>query len=166
MSDVATPLFLVAATVLCIAGALKLRSPRRAAEALQTLGLPARRWHVRIGAGVEIGLGVACAVTPSWPLAAVLAGAYATFALAGAALRGRGGACGCFGEDETPVSHVHVVTSAGLAAVAAAAAITPEHGLGWLLSRPALFVGIAGVAYAVVLVYIEVPRAWEAWSGR
>ena len=170
MSQALTPPLIVAALLLCVAGALKLRSPHGAAGALRALGVPVRAWMVPALAGGELVLGAACAVDPTRATLSVLAGTYATFAGVAAVLAGRGAACGCFGEDETPVSAVHWMASAALAAVALAAAVAGAHGLGWVLGRPppqtaALVIGIAGALYAVVLVYTAVPRAWTAWSG-
>jgi hypothetical protein len=170
MSQALTPPVIVAALLLCVAGALKLRAPQAAADALGTLGLPVRAWTVPALAAGELVLGVGCAVDPTRATIAVLAGAYATFAAVAAALAGQGAACGCFGEDETPVSAVHWMISAGLGAVALAAAVAGSHGLGWVLGRPAaqaaaLVIGIAGALYAVVLIYTAVPRAWTTWSG-
>ena len=170
MSQALTPPSIVAALLLCVAGALKLRSPRGAAGALRALGLPVRAWMVPALAAGELVLGAACALDRTRATSAVLAAAYATFAGVAAALAGRWAACGCFGEDETPVSAVHWVASAALGAVALAAALAGSHGLGWVAERPApqavaLVTGIAGALYAVVLVYTAVPRAWTAWSS-
>jgi hypothetical protein len=170
VSAALTPPFLVAALLLCVAGALKLRSPRPAAAALRTLGLPGPTWLIRALAVGELALGAACAIDPTRAGAAVLAGAYVAFAGVAAALARRRVACGCFGEDDTPVSAAHWVASAFLGAVAAAAAADGSHGLGWVLGRGAptaavLLIGITGALYATVLVYTDLPVAWAAWSG-
>jgi hypothetical protein len=164
------PPFLLAALLLCLAGALKLRSPQAAAAALRTLGLPAGAWTVRALAAGELVLGATCAVHPTRPTAAVLTGVYLMFAGVAAALARRRGACGCFGEAELPASAWQSVASLVLAAVAAGATVTGPRGLGWVLGRPAptagvLIVGIAGAVYATVLMYTQLPAAWAAWSG-
>ena len=171
MSEALTPPFLVASLVLCVAGAFKLRAPHVAADALGTLGLPRGVWPVRGVALGELVLGAACAVFPSRAGAAVLTAAYVTFAGVAAVLASRRVSCGCFGEDQTPVSAVHWIASLVLATVALGAAASGSHGLDWVLGRPAataavLLVGIAGALYATVLVYTEVPRAWSSWSGQ
>jgi hypothetical protein len=77
--------------------------------------------------------------------------------------------CGCFGEERTPVSAGHVLLSGALAALSAAAAVTSPRGVTWLVNRSSgavVAVGITGAAYAVVLLYTEVPRAWASWSGK
>jgi Methylamine utilisation protein MauE len=170
VSAALTPAFVVAALLLCVAGAFKLREPGPAAGALRTLGLPAGAWIVRILAAGEILLGALCAAHPTRVIAAVLTGTYLMFAGVAAALSMRRAACGCFGEDETPVSAVHWIASATLAVVSAAAAVAGSHGLGWVLGQPApgaavLVVGIAGALYATVLLYTQLPAAWTVWSG-
>ncbi|MBV9806151.1 MAG: hypothetical protein JO286_03155 [Solirubrobacterales bacterium] len=176
MSQALTPPLIVAALVLCAAGALKLRSPHGATGALRALGLPVRPWMVAALAAGELVLGVTCAVDPTRATIAILAGTYATFAGVATALAGGGAACGCFGEDsdngedETPASALHWMASAALGAVALVAALVGSHGLSWVLGRPAaqaiaLVIGIGGALYAVVLAYTVVPRAWTSWSG-
>jgi hypothetical protein len=118
----------------------------------------------------EFLLGAACALHPTRATAGVLAGAYATGAGVAAVLYRRRAACGCFGDDDLPVSRAHVIASELLGTLAVAAAVVSPRGLSWLASQPAwmagvLTVGIAGAAYATVLVYTMVPRAWGAWSG-
>jgi hypothetical protein len=159
------PPFLVCALVLCVAGLAKLRAPQTAAAAL---GLPA--WIVRAFAAGELALGAVCALHPTRAGAVGLAVVYSLFAIVAVVLMRRRVACGCFGDDDLPVSRAHVIASELLAAMAAAAAFTRPHGLGWLAGEPGLggvarLVGVAGATYAMVLVYTAVPRAWAAWSG-
>jgi hypothetical protein len=164
------PPFILAALVLCAAGALKLRSPAGAAGALRALGLPGRPWLVRGLALGELALGIACAAYPTRALAAVLALLYALFGAVAAVLMRRRVACGCFGDNDLPVSLAHVIASELLGTLALAAVAAPPHGLAWVLARPAtqaaaLLIGIAGAVYATVLAYTVVPRAWAAWEG-
>jgi hypothetical protein len=171
MSAALAPPLIVASLLLCVAGALKLRSPVGAVGALAALGLPARAWIVRAVAVFEIALGAVCAVDPSRVAVVALAGVYALFAAVAAILMRRRVACGCFGENDFPASSGHWIASGLLASLAlAAAALGPPHGLGWLLSRSTAtgaiaLVGIAGALYAVVVVYTVVPRAWGAWGS-
>ena len=165
MSAAVTPPFVVAALLLCVAGTLKLRSPVAAAAALGV-----SRWVVRGLAWGEIVLGAACALFPTWPLAVALAFVYGMFSLLAVALMRRGVPCGCFGDNDLPVSLAHVIASELLGALAVGAAFTDPRGLGWVLGRPAptaavLVIGIAGALYATVLVYTQLPFAWTAWSG-
>jgi hypothetical protein len=168
VSEALAPPFLVASLVLCVAGLAKLRAPAVAAAALRTGRVGP--YLIRALAVGEIALGAACAIHPTRASGAVLAGAYASFAGVAAALRRGRAACGCFGDDDLPVSLAHVIASGLLGALAAAAAVASPHGLSWLASRPAvtagvLAVGIATATYATVLAYTVVPRAWVAWSG-
>lgn len=165
MSAALAPPFALAALLLCVAGLAKLRAPVAAASAL---GAPS--WTIRALAVGEVALGAACVVDPTRALAVALAVTYALFAGVAAVLERRRMACGCFGDDDLPVSHAHVIASELLCAVGVGAAVAPPRGLGWLAGLPAwtagvLAVGIAAGVYALVLVFTEVPRAWAAWSG-
>jgi len=165
VSEALAPPFLVASLVLCLAGLAKLRAPHTAAAALRTS--PSLVRGLAVG---EFVLGVTCMVHPTRATAVVLAGAYATFTGVAATLRRRRVACGCFGDNDLPVSQAHVIASELLCALAVAAAIASPRGLPWLASQPAvtagvLAVGIAAAVYATVLLYTVVPRAWSAWSG-
>ncbi len=164
MSAALAPPFVVAALLLCVAGASKLRAPAVAAAALRT-----SPWVIRALAAGEVALGLAGAVDPMPALGVALAIAYALFAAVAAVLMRRRVACGCFGEDDFPVSAGHWIASALLGTLVLAAAVAGPRGLGWLLERPApqavaLLIGIAGGLYATVLVYTVVPRAWGAWE--
>lgn len=170
MSAALAPPLIVASLLLCVAGALKLRSPVGAVGALAALGLPARSWMVRLMAVLEIALGAVCAVDPSRVTAVALAVVYAVFAAVAAILMRRRVACGCFGENDVPASSGHWIASGLLASLALAAAVAGPRGLGWLLSRSAAtgaiaLIGLGGALYAVVLVYTVVPRAWWAWES-
>jgi len=163
MSEVLAGPWMVAALVLCVAAVAKVRAPDAAVGALGALGVRTRSWQVRALALVELALGVGALVAaPPWP-AVALAALYGAFALLGIALQRRDAACGCFGAAEAPVSAAQWLLSAALAVVCAAAAAWRAHGVGWMLSRPVLGVGVAGCVYAVVLVYTWLPMAWGAW---
>ena len=164
MSAALAPPFVVASLLLCVAGASKLRAPAVAAAALRT-----SPWVIRALAAGEVALGLACAVDPTPALGVALAIVYALFAAVAAVLMRRRVACGCFGEDDFPVSAGHWIASALLGTLVLVAAVAGPRGLGWLLERPApqavaLLIGIAGALYATVLVYTVVPRAWGAWE--
>ena len=168
MSEALAPPFLVASLVLCIAGLAKLRAPATAAAALG-LGRVGP-YSIRALALVEVALGAACVLHPTRALALALAAAYAVFATVAVVLKRRRAACGCFGDNDLPVSQAHVIASELLCALAAVAAFASPRGLSWLASQPASIavvaaLGIAGGAYAMVLLYTAVPRAWAAWSG-
>jgi methylamine utilization protein MauE len=165
VSEALAPPFMVAALLLCVAGLAKLRAPARAAAALHA---PAPA--VRVLAIGEVALGVACVMYPTPALAAALAALYATFAVVAVKLSRGHVACGCFGDNDLPVSPAHVVASVLLGTLAAAAAVASPRGVSWLASQPVvtaavLAVGIAGAVYATVLLYTAVPRAWTVWSA-
>jgi uncharacterized membrane protein YphA (DoxX/SURF4 family) len=161
---------LLAASVLCIAGVAKLRSPDTATRAFEALGLPAKPALGRALATVELALGLWCALDGSRPAAIAVACLYAAFAAAAVLLSRRHSSCGCFGAEELPASLWQAVLSATLGAVALAGALADAHGLRWVLDRPALeastiLLGTAGAAYAVVLAYTLLPQAWTSWSA-
>ena len=169
IAEALTPPFLLAALLLCLAGAAKLRSPAGAARALEALGLPARPAWVRVLGAGELALGVLGAVAPGRVAAGALACLYGLFAAVAIALARRRAVCGCFGENEAPASPAQAILSSAFALVGlAAAVIAPAHGLGWVLGRPpvsvvALMIGLAGSAYGAAIVYTELPPAWSAW---
>jgi hypothetical protein len=171
LAEVLTAPLLIAAAVLGAAGMLKLRSHNAAARAFGALGLPASRWLVRALALVELALAVWCAINPGRAATAAAAALYGGFAGAAAVLARGHSACGCFGEDDAPASGWQSIISAAFALVAIAATVTPAHGLSWVLDRPVfgagvLIIGIVGAAYATVVAYTELPRAWGIWSVR
>jgi uncharacterized membrane protein YphA (DoxX/SURF4 family) len=170
VAEALTPLLLAAAVVLAAAGVMKLRDSDGVRAALRVLGLPAGRGTAR-GLGIgEIALGIWVAVAPTRAGCALLAAVYAAFAVVAVVLVRHRASCGCFGTDDAPASGFQSLLSAALAVVAALSVIALPHGAGWLLRQPAgtafaLAVGTAGVAYAIVMAYTLVPRAWSAWSA-
>lgn len=171
MSEALAGPMLAAAALLCLSGAAKLRAPATAATAVGMLGLRVGPSTVRGLAAGECAAGLGALLTPSRPLAVVVAAAYAAFVAVTLALRRARASCGCFGDSGAPASGSGAALSAALAAVCALAAVGGPHGLGWVLGLPAataatLSVGVAGCVAALVLVYTELPAAWAAWSGR
>jgi hypothetical protein len=169
LSETFTAPLLIAAIVLCAAGASKLRSPATAIRAFAALGLPASTVLVRAVAACELALGAWCAIHPARPIAVAVACLYAVFAGAAAVLARRRSSCGCFGENDLPASLWQSMLSAALAALVLAALLSGAHGLGWVLARPApdaaaILIGTAGAAYAAVLAYTQLPQAWASWS--
>jgi hypothetical protein len=171
MTAILTTPIAVAVIVLGVAGAAKLRSPAGAARALAALGVSVAAGVVRVIACGELALASLVLLAPGRATAGLLAVVYAALALLADRLARRGEACGCFGEDGVPATAAHVWLSTAIALVAAAGVLWPPHGLGWLLSAPAvvagpLALGIAGAAYATVVAYTELPAAWGAWRPR
>jgi hypothetical protein len=156
MADAITPAFATAALVLGVAGFAKLRSHSSSLWVLVASG--------------EIALSGWCLLAPGRIASGALACAFAAFSVVALVLARRGASCGCFGEAarEEPASVTQSLLSAALASVALAATLSPAHGLGWVLARPAgsaavLVVGICASAYAAVLAYTQLPRLWSSW---
>jgi hypothetical protein len=127
MSLLVAPFF-VAAALMALSGAAKLRRPDSLARTLGAAGLPDRVWLVRALATAEVAVGVACLVVPAPRTALALAGLYAVFAaflLYVVAAKLPVPSCGCLGERETPPSLVHVGLDVGAAGVAVLVALDP-----------------------------------------
>jgi hypothetical protein len=158
----------IAALVLFVAGASKLRSPAHAVNALASAGIPSRAVIVRPLAGGELALGTWAFVAPGRGAALALAAVYAAFAGLALVLAARSAACGCFGESDAPATRGHALLSVGVAAVCGAAAIWPPASVfsrSLAIAAP-LAIGVAGAVYATVLAYTQLPGAWNAWRPR
>ncbi|HEY2005215.1 MAG TPA: MauE/DoxX family redox-associated membrane protein [Solirubrobacteraceae bacterium] len=154
----------VAALVLAVAGVAKLRSPQAAARAV---GAPVAM--VRVFAAGEIALAVVALVTASAWSSVLMAVLYAGFSVLTLRLARAGAACGCFGAEESPASGLQSVLSAALSALALLSALGGAHAAGWIAHRPlgtlaVLVIGAAGLVYAIVLAYSELPSRWQSWS--
>lgn len=170
MSDALTPPFLLAALVLCVAGAAKLRAPAGAARAAAVLGLPVGTLLIRGLALGELALGCICMAQPSRTAAAVLGALYLVFAVLSVMLARRRSECGCFGDAQSPASGFQALLSGALALGALAALGAVPHNLAWLFARSptetiVLSGGISAAVYGTVLAYTKLPQAWAAWSG-
>lgn len=125
LSDMTGVLVWVAGALLVLAGAAKLRRPAATVSALAEAGLPGASGAVRLLGAVEVTVGVGVLVVGGrLPAAAtaVLYGAFAAFVLR--QRRTAGAACGCFGDERTPVNGVHVSVTAVAGTASVAAAIT------------------------------------------
>ncbi|MEA2211616.1 MAG: hypothetical protein QOF83_1564 [Solirubrobacteraceae bacterium] len=154
----------VAALILAVAGAAKLRSPRAAAAAI---GQPAPL--IRAFAAAELALAAVALITASVWSSALMAILYAGFAALTLRLARAGAACGCFGAEQSPASPAQSLLSAGLGAVAVLSATAGAHTAGWVLARPpgtvaVLIMGTAGVVYGIVLAYSDLAQLWRSWS--
>ncbi|MGH8872144.1 MAG: MauE/DoxX family redox-associated membrane protein [Acidimicrobiia bacterium] len=120
--------FLAVASLLVVAGVMKVYRPRFTAGALRAARLPATNGVVRLLGVVEVGVGAAAIVTGS-PLWALATGVfYVCFALFVVYALRSGipiSSCGCFGSPDTPPSVGHVVLNAAAAVVALAVAMSP-----------------------------------------
>lgn len=165
----------MAAAVVLIAGAAKLRTPGAAADALLIVGVgtgsrTGRAVLVRIVGVVEVA--VAAAVITGTAAAATwaLAGLYGAFSVTAVRLARAHASCGCFGAAGAPAGGVAVALNLALGTLCLAGGLIGIHGGEWILERPAaqapvLAGSILAAAAATVLAYTELPRAWRAWSG-
>ncbi|MHB1713069.1 MAG: MauE/DoxX family redox-associated membrane protein [Acidimicrobiales bacterium] len=126
--------YLVACTLLVIAGPVKFVRPDDTARALVPitpaplrllLGFRYLRILIRAGALIEVAVGAVALFEPGPVPAALLAATYCAFAAVVLFVRSRGGAiasCGCFGNPDTPATRLHVVVNLvlGLSGVAVA----------------------------------------------
>jgi hypothetical protein len=168
VADALTAPFCIAALVVGVAGVAKLRAPAVAADALRRAGLPSAAILVRLAGTGELALAAWSILAPGRAVAAVLGLTYATFAGLALVLASRSAACGCFGEQQSPASRGHSILNAALALVCGLGVVWPPS---TMFGRPAaiaapLVVGVLGAAYATVLAYTELPRAWSAWGRR
>lgn len=159
--------FAAACVLLVVAGVYKLARPAATAGALAGVGWPSRLTAVRLLGVGELVLGATALVTSHRALAAVVAAAYASFALfvlvallTGTPLQ----SCGCFGETTTPPSMIHVLTNLAFVGVAGAVAIGGLPSLADVLAdQPWAGVPfVLLVAVTVQLVYVlltDLPRA-------
>ena len=157
--------YLAAAVLLVAAGGAKLLDPLPLVRALRSVGLPAPAFLVRVGAGVELALGLVAAVTGHGAAAIGVALSYAAFTAFVLVALTRGGvlaSCGCFGKADTPPTATHAVVTGAFAAVAAAVAVQPYGSLPDLLasspwSGVPLLLATAAVAATAYLVLALLP---------
>ena len=164
MANALTVPHAVAALILCVAAAAKLRSPGGAARAIGR-GPGA----VRAFAVAELALGVWALASATLVAGLLMAALYSAFAVLTLRLARVGESCGCFGARSEPASPLQSVLSAVLAGVAAVAAVAGTRSGAWVLGQPPaaamlLVIGTVGVAYGVVLAYSELALMWKSWS--
>jgi hypothetical protein len=115
--------YLAATVLLGAAGVVKAVRPAETVNALRTAGISSRvvPVAVRVGAVGEAVLAVAAVMVPGALTGALVAAAYAGFAVFVLLALRRGWAlssCGCFGRPDTPPTVAHAVLNAGAAASA------------------------------------------------
>ena len=149
---------LAAAALLALAAPGKLLRPASTANALGQLGLPRATVLVRLLGIGELAVAAAVWFAPSRPVLALLAAAYAGFAVfVGVALR-RGTAlssCGCFGKADTPPTRVHLGVVSAAALLALVACVTGSASVVDVVSD--------GTAYGVPLLAAVGLTCWLAW---
>ena len=170
MTALAGPLA-IAAVLLVAGGVAKVRTPLDTANALRAVGIRVPPRLVRVGAALEVLVGLGALLVGNAVFAALVAASYAAFAgFVVQALRTGApiSSCGCFGKVDTPPSLVHIVIDGALALVAAAVAVSgadvslpavvPDQP--WLGIPFAMLVVIgAGLAF---LAFSALPRALAA----
>jgi len=155
---VSGPILAVAAGVLVVSGAAKLRRPVAAAEALAAVGLPGGVAAVRGLALAEIVVGLACLIDPVPAAAAALALLYlalAAFVVRAWRLPEPLASCGCMGGDRDPPPHpLHAAINVVLAGAGVLAVLAPAAGVGSLAADAPLLALplLAGLACGVALV--------------
>jgi hypothetical protein len=168
--DLILPPFLVAAGLLVVTGAAKVRAPGGVAAALAGARLPSSRGLARALGALELGVGAAALVAPR-ALAAPVALLYLAFAAFIVRALTSGfpvASCGCLGERETPPSAVHAVLDALAATVAVLVLLAPVPSTADLLGgQPWNGVPLAMlVAVGVLLAYAvlaHLPAALASW---
>jgi hypothetical protein len=139
----------VAALLLVIGGASKLRRPANTVHALRAMGLPAMAPLVRVLALCEVVIGLSAVLIGDRITASLLAASYLGFACFVGLAMVRGGAlssCGCFGSPDTPPTSIHVLITLAAAAVSLGAVAHPVGGLvGRLFDQP-----LGGIPFIVV----------------
>lgn len=161
----------IAALLLVAGGVAKARKPADTARALQAVGIRANLRLVRIGAVLEIVVGLGALFVGGPVFVALVAVSYLAFTVfvvqalrAGTPIS----SCGCFGKVDTPPSRVHVVIDGAVTVAAAAVAV-----VGTDVSLPAILpdqplLGIPFVMLVVIgaglvfLAFTSLPRTLSA----
>jgi hypothetical protein len=171
MLELAGPLA-VAALVLAVGGAFKLRDPSSTRDMFAAVGMhsPRARRVFAIASGlVELALGVAAFLVGGWLLAFATAVAFAVFALLALRLVRTNSttSCGCFGRHSGRTTFLHVAIDAVVAAVALATGIADAPGFlqarGELPVNGFVFAGLAALgAWLVIAALTVLPDALDA----
>ncbi|MEJ7584217.1 MAG: MauE/DoxX family redox-associated membrane protein [Acidimicrobiales bacterium] len=155
MSTIAAGPLLAVAGLVAAAGAAKVVRPGPTARALRSAGLPGSPALGRVLGGVELVVAVAAIATGSRPTALVVVATYLAFAAFSLRLIARQGPdadCGCFGQESSPVTSLHVALNLGAAGLAAWAAVSPPGRVTAVLADQPL-AGVPFVALALLAVW-------------
>jgi hypothetical protein len=171
IGQVILPAFLAAAALLILAGVAKLAAPTAASQFLRAYAVPNPRLVVRIGASVELLVGVAAFLQPR--LAGLGIGLlYGLFAiLVATQLRRRQTeSCGCFGRADIAPSYVHLglnllcMTTAFVAVAAGPPAWDTLAGVDPLAAAVVVLAsGVVAVMAQTAVVLL--PSTMNAWGG-
>ena len=167
---VAPPLY-VAAGLLLVSGASKLRRPEAAARALYAAGVPGAREAARALGGAEVAAGALALAAPTPVGAPALAACYGGFAAFLAYLmwrRPEAASCGCAGDRDVPPNAVHLALDLLAVAVGISAWLLDAPGLagyvaGLGLGAIPVLAGIAATAGVAAVVATELPAALGAY---
>lgn len=113
----------VFALLLVVAGTGKIARPGATGAALHVARLPSDERVARMLGVAEVCLGSAVLAIGGPIPTALLASAYAAFAVFAERQRRHGAACGCFGTATTPATALHVWLNVAAAAIATGAAV-------------------------------------------
>ncbi|CAN5792401.1 hypothetical protein BH24ACT3_BH24ACT3_09740 [soil metagenome] len=172
----AGPLF-AAATLLGVAGVVKLARPHTVVGVLRTARLPANDLTGRALGLAETAVAAFALVAGGALPAALVALSYAGFAAFSAlALRrdGTGASCGCFGATDNPLTVLHVAANVGAALLVAAAVLDPVPGVADVVAAQPLaglpFLALtalcAWLAYATLTLLPALGRAAAGPAAR
>ena len=142
--------FLIAASLLAVAGMAKVVDPTMTVGALRGIGLRIPALGVRILGALEAALAIVAAVTGAPAFAMGVAASYLAFTLFVIVAQARRlpiGTCGCFGKTDTPPSWIHV--GVNLAAATSAIAVASNNGNGILETLRAQ--PLAGVPFLALI---------------
>ena len=167
-----TPAFLVACSLLTLAGVAKVSGRAATRSALGAIGVSVPAAAVPVLGMLEVAVGVWAALRPSPLTGALVAAAYASFCaflLVQARANGTAADCGCFAGSRVRSGGLHLALNAIACVFATLVALHPSHGLPWMLTRSVLVsftlgVGTAGAAFGAYLAYTVVPEAWRAYG--
>lgn len=155
-------IYLASAALLVVAGGQKLVDPRPLVRAMLSLRLRVPRVLVRVGAALEVLLGLAALVLDSPWVAMGVAASYAAFTAVVVLALARGGvlaSCGCFGKADVPPTRLHVVVTAGFALVAVSVAGLGASGDTRNFPLLIAAAAVSATAYAVMAV-LPLVRPW------
>jgi hypothetical protein len=166
------PAFAVACALLALAGVAKVRTPQPARDALALIGLRVPAVAIRALGLAEIALGAFAAFRPGPIGAALVAFAYAAFAVTAMLLlrADRGANCGCFGQASSTASLAHVALNVAAGGVGIAAVFAPPPALQWVVTRSplvavAVVAGTAAAAFAAYAAFTLFVPAWRAFGS-
>jgi hypothetical protein len=157
------PPFFVAAGILVVSGAAKLRRPRSAAQAMYAAGIRGGEAGARSLGTLEVVAGTLALWRPAPATAVALAMLYLGFAGFVTFLklaRPAASSCGCAGDRDVPPNVIHVALDVTAAAVAVAVAVHGIPGLAAYATSLGPGAAPVGVGLASVGIGVGHPSLW------